>query len=244
MRKDGRAYDQMRAVCIVPNVLSQAEGSAEVSFGKTRIICTASVEPVVPKWIRTPNMGWVSAEYGMLPRSTGVRIPRNRTTASGRAQEISRLIGRSLRAGVSLKKLGERQVQVDCDVIEADGGSRTAAVTGGFVALALSLQSLKKEVMIRELPLKHYVCAVSAGILRGKVLMDLCYEEDQRVDSDINLVFSSKGELIEIQGSAERETFTPARLGEVVKGAWTCARGVFKKQAEVIGDFFPLPPLS
>ncbi len=230
----------MREIKITPHVLSHAEGSAEVFFGKTRVICTASVDPVVPKWIRSPNTGWVTAEYGMLPRSTYTRMKRERTSSSGRSQEISRLVGRALRAGMDLKKLGERQIHVDCDVIEADGGSRTAAITGGFVAMALACQHLKKEVLIEEIPLKHYVCAVSAVLKNQKILLDPCYREDQSADADLNVVFDSTGHLIEIQGSAEKQNFSTKQLNHLLQISWQASQILLEKQAAVISSFFAL----
>ena len=227
---------------ITPHVLEHAEGSAEITMGGTRVICSASVDLSVPKWIQTPDTGWVTAEYGMLPRSTHSRMRRDKTASSGRSQEISRLIGRSLRTAVDLKKLGERQICVDCDVIQADGGTRTAAITGGFVALALALEYLKKEVLIERVPLIHYVAAVSAGIRNGEVLLDLCYQEDQKAETDMNIVFASTGQLIEIQGTAEGKTFSREQLNQMLDVAWSACQSLFKEQEKIIGSFFPLSP--
>ena len=240
MRKDNRNFDHIREVTITPHVLNHAEGSAEIKLGNTRVICSASIDNTLPKWIRSPETGWVTAEYGMLPRSTHARMRRDKTHNSSRSQEISRLIGRSLRAGIDLKKLGERQIHIDCDVIEADGGSRTASVTGAFVALALACQSLKKEVVIEHLPLKHYVAAISTGIYEKSILLDLCYEEDQKAETDMNIVFASNGELIEIQGTAETGTFSLKQLNEMLKMAWMSTQSLFKEQEKIIGSFFPL----
>ena len=241
MRNNNRLKSQLRPLSIQPHVLKQAEGSAEIQIGNTRIICTASVENTLPKWLRTPDKGWVTAEYGMLPRSTHTRMRRDKTSNSSRSQEISRLIARSLRAGVDLKKLGERQIHIDCDVIQADGGTRTASITGGFTALALALHSLKEDVMIEHLPLKNYIAGISVGILQDEVLVDLCYEEDQKASADMNLVFSSGGQLVEIQGTAENKTFSKQQLDEMVDKAWQACSTLFKEQEKIIGSFFPLP---
>ena len=241
MRKDNRNSNQLREVKITPHVLKHAEGSVEITMGNTRVICSASVDLSVPKWIRTPEMGWVTAEYGMLPRSTHSRMRRDKTAAGGRSQEISRLIGRSLRSAVNLKKLGERQIHIDCDVIEADGSTRIASITGGFVALALALESLKKEALIEHLPLIHYVSAVSVGIWNEEILLDLCYKEDQSAQTDMNLVFSSTGQLIEIQGTAEGSTFSREQLDKMLDLSWLGCQKLFKEQEKIIGSFFPLP---
>ena len=240
MRKDNRNSNQLRKVQITPHILKYAEGSAKIAIGHTQIICSASVDMSVPKWIHTPNTGWITAEYGMLPRSTHNRMRRDKTANSGRSQEISRLIGRSLRAAVDLKKLGERQILIDCDVIQADGGTRTAAITGGFVALALALESLKKELLIEHIPLTHYVSAISTGISNNEILLDLCYEEDQKVPTDMNLVFSSNEQLIEIQGTAEGKTFSRKQLNQMLDVAWSACQNLFKEQEKIIGSFFPL----
>ncbi len=243
-RKDGRAYNQIRDVKITPHVLPSAEGSAEITIGRTRVICTASVDRAVPQWMRTPGSGWVTAEYGMLPRSTNSRMGRHQTYGSGRAKEISRLIGRSLRAGIDLKKLGERQIHIDCDVIQADGGTRVASVTGGFVALALATQHLVKEVEIESLPLTHYVSALSLGICENVILSDLCYTEDQKAQTDMNVVMSSQKELIEIQGTAEAKPFTRNQLNQILDTAWLGFKVLFKEQEKAIGQFFPLNKLN
>jgi len=241
MRKDNRSLNQLRAIQIIPSVLNHAEGSAEFKIGNTKVICSASVDMSVPKWIRTPETGWITAEYGMLPRSTHTRMKRDKTANSGRSQEISRLIGRSLRAAVNLKKLGERQIHIDCDVIEADGGTRTASITGGFTALALSLEFLKKEILIEHIPLNYYVAAVSVGILDGKILLDLCYEEDRKAQTDMNVVFSSGGDLIEIQGTAESKAFSRTQLNNMLDIAWEGCQYLFQEQEKIISSFFNRP---
>ncbi len=240
IQRNNRKSDQLRTVHITPHISKHAEGSAEIKMGDTKVICSASVEESVPKWIRTPETGWVTAEYGMLPRSTHSRMRRDKTASSGRSQEISRLIGRSLRAVTDLKKLGERQICMDCDVIQADGGTRTASINGGFVALALALESLKKEVLIEHLPLTHYVAAISVGILNQEILLDLCYEEDQKAQTDMNVVFASNGQLIEIQGTAEGKTFSREQLNHILDIAWSACQTLFKEQEKIIGSFFPL----
>ena len=240
MRQDKRTIHQLRETRIVPNVLPYSEGSAEITMGGTRVICSASVDMALPKWIKEPNTGWVTAEYGMLPRSTSQRMKRERALFSGRSQEISRLIGRSLRSAVDLKTLGERQIHIDCDVIQADGGTRTAAITGGFVALALALKHLKDETLIPKIPLRYYVSAVSLGVFAEDILLDLCYTEDQKAQTDMNVVFSSTEHLLEIQGTAEKAPFSKAQLNTMLNIAWQACENLFKEQEKLIGDFFPL----
>lgn len=240
MRTDERKNDQLRPIVITPEVLRYAEGSVDIQFGNTRLICTASVEPQVPKWVQGSGQGWVTAEYGMLPRSTHTRIQRDKATNSGRSQEISRLIGRSLRAAVDLKALGEKQIQVDCDVIQADGGTRTAAVTGGFVALALALQFLQQQGELKTIPLKNYVAAVSLGLQGDQVLLDLNYEEDFSCGADTNFVVDSSLNFVEIQGTAEGQTISRHQMDVMMELATKGCRELFQKQAAVIGHFFPL----
>jgi ribonuclease PH len=240
MRSNQRANDQLRPVKLISDVIGHAEGSAEVHFGQTRVICTASVEPAVPKWMQGSGEGWVSAEYGMLPRSTHTRIRRDKAMNSGRSQEISRLIGRSLRSAVDLKALGERSIQVDCDVIQADGGTRTAAITGGFVALALALEFLKSQGELKEIPLKNYVSAVSLGLFEDTVLVDLDYQEDFSCGADTNFVMNNDLEFIEIQGTAEGQTISRESLDKMTELAGKACRELFESQQELIGKFYPL----
>ena len=240
MRLDNRQLNELRKVSIQPEVIRHAEGSVQIDMGNTRVICTASVDPNVPKWLQGNGQGWVSAEYGMLPRSTHTRITRDKAANSGRTQEISRLIGRSLRAAVDLKALGERQIQVDCDVIQADGGTRTAAITGGFVALAMALNFLKNQGAISTIPLKSYVSAISVGLLKNGVLLDLNYEEDAACGTDMNFVLTSREEFVEVQGTAEGQTFTKAQMDQMAEVATVGCRELFKKQADIVGSFFPL----
>lgn len=240
MRLDNRALDELRPVTLRPEVIRHSEGSVEITMGYTRVLCTASVEPNVPKWLQGTGQGWVTAEYGMLPRSTHSRISRERAMNSGRTQEISRLIGRSLRAAVDLKALGERQITVDCDVIEADGGTRTASVTGGFVALALALNFLKNQGAFATVPLRSYVAAISVGLLNQNALLDLNYEEDSACGTDMNFVLTDNQAMIEVQGTAEGAPFTKAQLDQMTLLAQAgCAR-LFQKQAEIVGKFIGL----
>lgn len=241
MRLDNRKINELRKVSIVPEVIRHAEGSVQIDMGHTRVICTASVDPMVPKWLQGTGTGWVSAEYGMLPRSTHSRISREKAMNSGRTQEISRLIGRSLRAAVDLKALGERQIQIDCDVIQADGGTRTASITGGFVALAFALNFLKNQGAFPALPLKNYVSAISVGLMNNNVLLDLNYEEDSAAGTDMNFVVTSKEEFVEVQGTAEGQTFTKNQMDEMCLVALKGCRELFQKQAELIGHFYKMP---
>lgn len=238
MRIDQRAPDQLRKVKITPEVLRYAEGSVEIQMGHTRVLCTASVEPNVPKWLMGSGGGWVSAEYGMLPRSTHQRITREKAMNSGRTQEISRLIGRALRAAVDLKTLGERQIQIDCDVIQADGGTRTAAITGGFVALALSLKFLKDQGQLPQNPLKNYVAAVSVGLHNSEILLDLNYEEDSSCETDMNFVMTDSGQFVEVQGTGEGGTFSKKQMDEMTARATEGCRQLFALQAQIVEPFF------
>lgn len=240
MRLDNRQLDELRPVRIQPEVVRYAEGSVEVAFGYTRVLCTASVELNVPKWMSGSGSGWVTAEYGMLPRSTHTRITRDKAMNSGRTQEISRLLGRALRAAVDLKALGEKSIQIDCDVLQADGGTRTAAITGGFCALALALKFMKDQGAISTIPLKNYVAAVSVGLLNNHVLLDLNYDEDSACQTDMNFVMTNAGDFVEVQGTAEGGTFSKKQMDEMAQIAHLGCKHLFAKQAEVVGGFFPL----
>lgn len=240
MRTDGRTSSQLRPVKITPHVSDYAEGSALIEFGKTKVLCTASYEPMGPKWLQGTGTGWITAEYGMLPRSTQQRIKRDKAMSSGRTQEISRLIGRSLRAAVDPKLLGERQLTVDCDVLHADGGTRTAAITGGFVALALALKKLQDVSEIKNFPLINYVSAISVGLQKGQPLLDLNYDEDSVIGTDMNFVMTNKNEFIEVQGTAEHAPFNKAQLMDMLEVAQKGCHDLFRHQAEIIGSFFPL----
>ena len=244
MRKrfDGRKANQLRTVTITPNPTKHAEGSALIQMGDTHVLCTASVESSIPKWLQGGGKGWVTAEYGMLPRSTHTRITREKATNSGRSQEISRLIARSLRAAVDLKAIGERQITVDCDVLQADGGTRTAAITGGFVALALAITKLKLAGLLAPgvQPLTRYVSAISVGLSGETPLLDLCYEEDVKISTDMNLVMTGDGRFVEVQGTAEGQPFSRSEMDAVLDVAAHGCRELFKEQAKVIGNYFPL----
>ncbi len=218
MRTDGRRNDEMRPVRITTNYLVTAEGSALIEVGNTRVLCAASVEESVPSFLRGGGKGWVTAEYSMLPRATITRTPREvaKGRASGRTLEIQRLIGRSLRAVVDLSKLGERSVIVDCDVLQADGGTRTAAITGAFVALKLALGQLVRYGTLKSLPLRDYVAATSVGIVESAALLDLAYDEDSRAEVDMNVVMTGAGRFIELQATAEKTSFDDAQLAALI----------------------------
>ncbi|MDV2504499.1 MAG: ribonuclease PH [bacterium] len=219
-RPDGRRSDQTRPVTITTDYVDPAEGSVLIELGTTRVICTATVEEKIPPWMRSRGVsgGWVTAEYGMLPRSTPERMVREsvRGRLQGRTQEIQRLIGRGLRAVVDLKALGERTIWCDCDVIQADGGTRTAAITGAFVALALAVQRLVEAGTLKELPLRDFVAAVSVGMVNGRALLDLSYVEDVGADVDMNVVMTGAGTLVEVQGTAEGSPFSRSELDRLI----------------------------
>ena len=238
MRFDGRQANQIRKITLTPDITRYAEGSAMIEFGHTKVLCTASVETSVPKWLAGSGKGWITAEYGMLPRSTHTRMQRDKAASSGRTQEISRLIARSLRAAVDLRALGEKQITVDCDVIQADGGTRTAAITGGYVALALALGKLNTAGLLATIPLKSPVAAVSVGLSHqdGQVeaLLDLCYEEDVRIGTDMNFVMNGEGLFIEIQGTAESEPFSQAEMAAMTTLAEKGCRELIEAQAAIL----------
>lgn len=212
-RNDGRANDELRPVEFVRNFLKHPEGSVLVSTGETKVICTATVEEAIPGWLNGKGQGWVTAEYGMLPRSTDDRL--NRYKVSGRTQEIQRLIGRSLRAAVDMTKMGENTIRIDCDVIQADGGTRTAAITGAYVALCDALEYMVNIDLLSERPLNGNVAAVSVGLINGESLLDLCYVEDVSADVDMNIVMLDD-EFVEVQGTAEGATFGRSSLNEML----------------------------
>lgn len=243
-RFNSRLYNQLRPIKITPHVSEYAEGSVIVEFGKTKILCTASYEAKAPSWLVGSGSGWVTAEYGMLPRSTHTRIKRDKSLTGGRTQEISRLVGRSLRSAVDLTALNEKQIIVDCDVLNADGGTRTASVTGGFVALALALKKLHALGEIKSLGLKHYVSAISVGLKQNEsesiCLLDLDYEEDSEIKTDMNFVMNHLGEFIEVQGTAEEGTFSKNQLFSMMELAEGGCRELFKAQEQIIGDFYPI----
>ncbi|MBF0385558.1 MAG: ribonuclease PH [Candidatus Omnitrophica bacterium] len=213
-RKLGRKNDDLRTVKVTKDYIKYAEGSCLIEFGETKVVCTATVENEVPPFLKNSSTGWITAEYGMLPRSCETRVKRN--NPSGRMQEIQRLIGRSLRAVVDLRLLGERTIKVDCDVIQADGGTRTASITGGFIALVLALSKMQEEGLLDELPVSDYVAAVSVGIRNSELLLDLDYDEDSNAEMDMNVVMVGKGKFVEVQGTAEGEPFPKEDLDELL----------------------------
>ncbi len=233
-RNDSRALDQLRNTKITPHISPYAEGSALIEIGNTKVICTASVEDKVPMWMRGKGIGWVTAEYSMLPRATHTRTPRENLRPSGRTQEIQRLIGRSLRTVVDMKKLGERQIYVDCDVVLADGGTRTASITGAYVALALACKKIVGRGIIKSSPLVSEVAAVSVGIIEGVSILDLCYEEDSEADVDMNIVCTGAGKFIEIQGTAEREPFSREQMDQLLVLAEKGIGELFEVQRKIL----------
>jgi ribonuclease PH len=237
-RTDGRAANQLRPVTVTPNFIIHPEGSVLIETGRTRVICTASVEDRVPPFLRNTGKGWVTAEYGMLPRSTNTRSTREASSGKvgGRTQEIQRLIGRSLRSVMRLEDLGERTIWIDCDVIQADGGTRTAAISGSFVALTLALQKLVGQGVLRRVPVLHHVAATSVGIVDGEALLDLAYDEDSRADVDMNVVKTSDGRYIEIQGTAETTPFGRDRLAELLDLADAGIARLVEIQREIVGQ--------
>jgi ribonuclease PH len=236
MRKNGRSSSELRTVEIQPGFINHADGSVLIKVGQTRVICTASVENAVPPFLKGLGRGWVTSEYAMIPRSTRTRTPRESTKGkpSGRTQEIQRLIGRSLRSVVGLEELGERTVWIDCDVIEADGGTRTASITGGFVALMLALQRLIQRGELVKLPLKDYVAATSVGLVSGELLLDLDYEEDSQAQVDMNVVQTGNGLFVELQGTAEGAPFSREVSNQLVDLASLGIRRLIEVQKRVL----------
>ena len=237
MRSDKRPANQLRETTITPDYLMHAEGSVLISAGNTKVICTASVEDRVPGFLRNTGKGWVTAEYGMLPRATSTRMQREASSGKvgGRTQEIQRLIGRSLRSVTNLPALGERTVWIDCDVIQADGGTRTASITGAFVALALALEKMRERDMIRTIPLSDYVPATSVGVVDGEPLLDLAYDDDSRADVDMNIAKTGDGRFIEVQGTAEAIPFGREALDTLLDLADLGIRQLVEKQRALVG---------
>jgi ribonuclease PH len=237
-RRHGRAVDALRTVRITPDFTKYAEGSVLIEMGETRVLCTASVEDRVPMFMKNSNKGWVTAEYSMLPRATETRTQRETSKGgpSGRTQEIQRLIGRSLRAVVVMNKLGERTITVDCDVLQADGGTRTASITGGFVALALALKRLKDTRAIDVLPLTDYVAAVSVGVVGGTPVLDLDYAEDSRANVDMNLVKTGGGMFIEVQGTAETGPFSQEQMDQMLALGASGIEQLVEAQREILSE--------
>jgi ribonuclease PH len=238
MRSDGRLDEQLRPTRITPNYLVHAEGSVLVESGKTKVICTASVEDRVPPFRRNSGKGWVTAEYGMLPRATSTRTQRESSAGrvGGRTQEIQRLIGRSLRAVTKMEALGERTITLDCDVIQADGGTRTASITGAFVALALAIKKMREQDLIRTVPIVDYVAATSVGIVEGMPMLDLAYAEDSKADVDMNIIKTGAGLYIEVQGTAEAMPFGREALNRLLDLADTGIRQLIALQRGLVGN--------
>src|SRR6059036_1322521 len=237
MRSDERPAQQLRDTVMTPNYLLRPEGSVLVEAGRTRVICAASVEDRVPPFLRNTGKGWVTAEYGMLPRATSTRTQREASAGKvgGRTQEIQRLIGRSLRSVTNLPALGERTVWIDCDVIQADGGTRTASITGAFVALALALEKLRERDVLKAVPLTDYVAATSVGIVDGEPLLDLAYEDDSRAEVDMNIVKTGDGRFVEVQGTAEAIPFGREALLTLLDLADAGIRELVEKQRAIVG---------
>lgn len=234
MRVDGRKADELRKIKITRNYLKNVEGSALIEMGETKVICAATVQESVPPFLRGKGTGWVTAEYAMLPRSSAQRIQRERSKVGGRTHEIQRLIGRSLRSVVDMKALGERSVLIDCDVVQADGGTRTASITGAYVALVDALRFIQKQGLIAAIPVTDYLAAISVGIVGGKPVLDLCYTEDSAAEVDMNLVMTGSGKIVEVQGTAEGEPFSKAELGKLLALGEKGIKALIKKQRELL----------
>ncbi len=238
MRPSGRALDELRNIKITRNYTRHAEGSVLIECGDTKVLCTASVEERVPGFLRGKNQGWITAEYGMLPRSTGSRMGREaaRGKQGGRTVEIQRLIGRSLRAAVDLKKLGENSITIDCDVIQADGGTRTASITGAYVALVDAVNHLLSKKVIKENPIINHIAAISVGIYKGEAVLDLDYDEDSNCETDMNVIMNNDNHFIEIQGTAEGAAFTEDELVKLLAVAKKGISELIEKQTQALAD--------
>ena len=238
MRTDGRKPAQLRPINITPTYIKTADGSVLIEIGDTKVICTAKLEDRVPPFLRNSGKGWITAEYGMLPGSSSIRIGResSRGKVGGRTHEIQRLIGRSLRAIADLRSLGEKTIWIDCDVIQADGGTRTASITGAYVALVEAVRNWLSRGVISSDPIKDAVAAVSIGIIEGKICLDLCYEEDSKADVDMNFVMTGAGKFIEVQGTAETSPFTRKQMERMAEIAQTAIKELLKAQKKVIGS--------
>lgn len=234
-RNDGRAAGELRRIKVTKDYVMHAEGSCLIEFGDTRVICTASVEENVPPFLRNTGKGWVTAEYGMLPRSCTTRLHRDKAMNSGRTHEIQRLIGRSLRGIIDFKGLGERTIKIDCDVLQADGGTRTAAITGGFIAMAAALKKIKKQGLINAIPITDYVAAISVGIYEGRGLLDLNYVEDSGAAMDMNVVMIGSGKFIEVQGTAEGAPFSKTEMDKLLDLAKKGINALIDIQKKSIG---------
>ncbi|MHD0317868.1 ribonuclease PH [Fusobacterium ulcerans] len=238
LREDGRKVDSLREIKITKDFNLYAEGSVLIEFGNTKVICTASVSEKVPPFMRGQGKGWLTAEYSMIPRATGERNQRESAKGklSGRTMEIQRLIGRALRTAVDLDKLGERTITIDCDVIQADGGTRTTSISGGFIALALAVKKLMKDRVLSVNPIISNVAAISVGIVRGTPMLDLMYTEDSAAEVDMNVVMNGKGEFVEVQGTGEEATYTRKELNELIDLAEVGIKEIIRIQNEVIGE--------
>ena len=238
MRKDNRKPSELRDIKITKNYITHPEGSVLVEFGDTKVICNATIENNVPRFLKGKNMGWVTAEYGMLPRSTNERMRREaKNKQSGRTMEIQRLIGRSLRSSVHLDKLGERSITIDCDVIQADGGTRTASITGGFVALCLALRTQENDSFSSADAIKSYTGSVSLGKVDGEILLDLDYQEDSNAETDMNFIMNDESNFIEIQGTAEKGAFSQDELNKMIVLATEGVKSIIKIQKEVLNSY-------
>ncbi|WP_300358846.1 ribonuclease PH [Fusobacterium sp.] len=240
LREDGREVDNIRKVNVIRNYTIHAEGSVLISFGNTKVICTASVSDKVPPFLRNQGKGWITAEYSMLPRATGERTQRESAKGklSGRTMEIQRLIGRSLRSCIDLEKLGERTITIDCDVIQADGGTRTASITGGFIALAMAVERMVRNGVLTENPIKSKVAAVSVGIVSGIPMTDLKYSEDSAAEVDMNVIMNDKGEFIEVQGTGEEATYTRSELNQLLDMAEEAIKQLLEIQNKTLHEEF------
>lgn len=235
-RSDGRKTDQLRNITVTQDYIKHAHGSCLIECGDTKVVCTAVIEDSVPLFLKNSGTGWVTAEYGMLPLSCTTRVKRDKTLTSGRTLEIQRLIGRSLRSVVQMDKLGERTIKIDCDVLQADGGTRTASITGGFIALALAFKNLRKQGILTAIPLNDYVAAISVGVHKGEKVLDLNYEEDSKADMDMNVVMVGRGNFVEVQGTAEGKPYTKKQLDDLLDMADKGIRELIEMQRREIGN--------
>jgi ribonuclease PH len=238
LRAYNRSYDEIRPIRIIRNYIKYSEGSVLIEIGDTRVICTASVEEKVPVFLRGTQQGWISAEYSMIPRANQLRNMRDSVKGKidGRSQEIQRLVGRSLRAVTDLEKLGPRMIWLDCDVLQADGGTRTTSIIGSFIALVDALNYLKAEKKIESIPIKHFIGAISVGIVDGEMLLDLDFKEDSHAQVDMNIVMTERGEVVEIQGTAEERPFSMTNLNKLIKLADYGIKQVIAREKEIIGE--------
>ncbi|MDD3538793.1 MAG: ribonuclease PH [Atribacterota bacterium] len=238
LRAYNRSYDEIRPIKVIRNYIKYSEGSVLIEVGDTRVICTASVEEKVPVFLRGTQQGWISAEYSMIPRANQLRNLRDSVKGKidGRSQEIQRLVGRSLRAVTDLEKLGPRMIWLDCDVLQADGGTRTTSIIGSFIALVDALNYLKAEKKIESIPIKHFIGAISVGIVDGEMLLDLDFKEDSHAQVDMNIVMTERGEVVEIQGTAEERPFSMTNLNKLIKLAENGIKQVIAREKEIIGE--------